>query len=70
MINENLKHNKLFFKAETMWKEIKDKRDDLLLNMKSHIESENQATEKGNESNVEALVKSNDADLGHAVGES
>ncbi|KPM85513.1 hypothetical protein [Pseudoalteromonas lipolytica] len=70
LINENLKHNKLFFNAETMWKEITDKRDDLLLNMKSHLESEVQTKEKGNESNLEAMVKSNDAGLGHAVGES
>lgn len=70
LMNSNEKHNSLFYKAETLWTEVIAKRDDLLLNIKSHLDVENKlADSKISESHA---MKSEDIaqpTLAIAVGE-
>lgn len=40
IMDNSLRHNDLFYQASTLWKSIELYREDLLLNIKSHIESE------------------------------
>lgn len=40
LMNSNIKHNSLFYKAESLWDEVSERRGDLLLNIKSHLENE------------------------------